>query len=185
MLLADCFCGACGLLTISALILPGISEMRASMPRSKKPRSKMSTSSKSPTQAAKAPVKLAVVKAEEAAAAALEAEAEAETGAEPEAGAEGEASLVLRKKDFVERVMIASGVKKPVARDVSEAVLKVLGEALDAGETMTLPPLGKIRVTKHLDKQGGEVLQVKIKRLTGPEKKDEKTDDTPLAEGEE
>lgn len=153
------------------------------MPRSKKPRSKMSTSSKSPTQAAKAPVKLAVVKAEEAAAAALEAEAEA--GAEPEAGAEGEASLVLRKKDFVERVMIASGVKKPVARDVSEAVLKVLGEALDAGETMTLPPLGKIRVTKHLDKQGGEVLQVKIKRLTGPEKKDEKTDDTPLAEGEE
>lgn len=179
MLLADCFCGACGLLTISALILPGISEMRASMPRSKKPRSKMSTSSKSPTQAAKAPVKLAVVKAEEAEAAALEA------GAEPEAGAEAEASLVLRKKDFVERVMIASGAKKPVARDVSEAVLKVLGEALDAGETMTLPPLGKIRVTKHLDKQGGEVLQVKIKRLTGPEKKDEKTDDTPLAEGEE
>lgn len=106
-----------------------------------------------PTQTPAAPVKLAVV---------------------PNTPAEGmtpapDASLVVKKKDFIERVVAASGAKKPVARDLTEAVLSVLGAALAAGESLALPPLGKLRVTRQIDKQGGEVLLVKIRRAEGAE----------------
>ncbi len=94
-----------------------------------------------------------------------------------------DSSLVIRKKEFLERVVAASGAKKPVAREVTEAVLKVLGEALAAGESLALPPLGKLRVARQLDKQGGEMLVVKIRRgESGPGNGTEKTAKAPLAE---
>lgn len=102
----------------------------------------------------------------------------------------GDVSLVVKKKDFLERVVARSGVKKPVARDVSEAVLAVLGEALAAGESLALPPLGKLRVTRQVDKQGGEVLQIKLRRASevgekDPSKSARKIADDPLAETED
>lgn len=103
------------------------------------------------TPSAAAPVKLAVVSS---------------TPAEGMAPAP-DASLVVKKKDFLDRVVAASGAKKPVARDLTEAVLSVLGAALAAGESLALPPLGKLRVTRQIDKQGGEVLLVKIRRTEG------------------
>lgn len=94
-----------------------------------------------------------------------------------------DSSLVIKKKEFLERVVAASGAKKPVAREVTEAVLKVLGEALAAGESLALPPLGKLRVARQLDKQGGEMLVVKIRRgESGPGNGLEKTAKAPLAE---
>ena len=104
-----------------------------------------------------------------------------------EATEEGSAAVMLRKKDFLERVIATSGVKRAVARAVTDAVLKELGTALSQGENLVLPPLGKLRVTKQIDRSGAELLQVKIRR-GGPtaeaEEGDEKTDDTPLAEAE-
>ncbi|MGD9919608.1 MAG: HU family DNA-binding protein [Paenirhodobacter sp.] len=97
------------------------------------------------------------------------------------------AMVVLRKKEFLERVVAASGAKRAVARSVTEAVLKELGAALSQGENLVLPPLGKVRVKKQVDRSGGEMLQVNIKRATGSseaEEGGEKTDDTPLAEAE-
>jgi len=97
---------------------------------------------------------------------------------------EGAASLVVRKKDFIDRVAQASGAKKAKAREITDAVLKVMGEALANGESLTVPPLGKLRVTKQAGK-AGNLLQIKLKRMEAVGKKGEKTDEAPLAEGDE
>jgi nucleoid DNA-binding protein len=95
-----------------------------------------------------------------------------------------EAALVLKKKDFLERVVQASGAKRSVARDISDAVLKVLGEALSNGESVMLPPLGKLRVARQIDRQGAEILQIKLRRPdpASGAKKDAETAEDPLAE---
>ena len=93
----------------------------------------------------------------------------------------------VKKKDFVERVVLRSGAKKPVVRDLTEAVLAVLGEALAKGETLVLPPLGKISVARTVDKTGGDILHVKLRRMAAPEdaKKNEDSASDPLAEAED
>ncbi|SDG05685.1 HU family DNA-binding protein [Rhodobacter capsulatus] len=93
----------------------------------------------------------------------------------------------VKKKDFVERVVLRSGAKKPVVRDLTEAVLAVLGEALAKGETLVLPPLGKISVARSVGKAGGEILHVKLRRMAAPEdaKKDDDSASNPLADAEE
>lgn len=70
----------------------------------------------------------------------------------------------LRRKDLVERVAASSGAKKKAVREIVEATLKVLGEALAAGETLALPHFGKARVNKHRDLSSGEMLTVKLRR---------------------
>lgn len=70
----------------------------------------------------------------------------------------------LRRKDLVERVAASSGAKKKAVREIVEATLKVLGEALAAGETLALPPFGKARVNKHRDLSSGAMLTVKLRR---------------------
>lgn len=146
------------------------------------------TSKKSSTSAKSASVKLAVVSSSDTDENELPEAAGADAGAGAEAGSEaGSAALMLKKKDFVDRVVAVSGAKKPVVRDITEAVLSVLGEALSKGESLILPPLGKLRVSKQIDKSGTEMLQIRLKRGTGEggAKKGEKTAEAPLAEGEE
>ncbi|MEZ5686772.1 MAG: HU family DNA-binding protein [Paracoccaceae bacterium] len=82
---------------------------------------------------------------------------EAPTGA-------AEATLVLRKKDFIDRVVARSGAKRGDVRQVAEALLQELGAALAANETLALPPLGKLRVTRTQEREGGDTLVVKIRR---------------------
>lgn len=145
---------------------------------------KTTTSSRTSKSGTKPTVRLAVVgAAEDRMDDQINTEAEA---SETVAMAEG-AALLVKKKDFVERVVAVSGAKKAVARDLTEAVLQVLGEALSKGEGLILPPLGKLRVAKTNDKSGAEVLQIKLKR-PGPDagtKKAEKTVEAPLAEPQE
>ena len=123
------------------------------------------------TVAAEKPAKLAVVS----------------TDTEADSTVEGTVSLQVKKKDFVERVALRSGARKPVARDLTEAVLAVLGEALSKGETLVLPPLGKIAVSRKLDKTGGEVLHVKLRRMAAADtaKKGEDSAEDPLADAED
>lgn len=100
-------------------------------------------------------------------------------------------SLQVKKKDLVERVALRSGVKKPVARDLTEAVLAVIGEALDAGETLVVPPLGKVSLARRTERPGGEMLHLRLKRpgpagaATEGTKKDDETGADPLAKPEE
>ena len=73
-------------------------------------------------------------------------------------------TVVLRRKELVERVAAASGARKKDVREIVAATLKVLGEALAADETLALPPFGKARVNRHRDTGSGEMLTVKLRR---------------------
>lgn len=69
-----------------------------------------------------------------------------------------------KKKHLIERVVAISGAKKRVAKDVVEATLAALGDALVEGRTINLPPLGKLTVNRQKDLASGEVLIVKLRR---------------------
>ena len=92
---------------------------------------------------------------------------------EPEtAPAEVRVRPILRRKTFVDRVVGRSGQKKGPAKDVIDATLAVLGEALEAGEELNLPPFGKVRLVKEKANGSARVLTVRLVRggkAMGPE----------------
>ena len=95
---------------------------------------------------------------------------------------------VIRKKEFIERVVAESGAKRSDVRLISDAVLKVLGESLSNGEGLALPPLGRARIARQIDKTGGEILVIKLRRNTssdGQDDGDEKTSPEALADKDE
>jgi len=71
---------------------------------------------------------------------------------------------MLKKPEFIERVMARVDVKKRDAKPVVEAAVAVLSEALAAGELINLPPAGKFRVirSKDLD-DGAQVITLKLR----------------------
>lgn len=77
------------------------------------------------------------------------------------------AGPILRKNDFYDRVVAATGAKKGDVRQIADAVLDILGAALSAGEALALPPLGKARVNRQKDLATGEVLIVRLRRGGG------------------
>lgn len=90
---------------------------------------------------------------------------------------------LLRRKEFVERVLSTSGAKKKDAQTVIDAVLRVMGEALSKGETLMLPPFGRARVSRQVALGAGEMLVVKLRRGHGQlAGKGEKTASEALAE---
>ena len=96
------------------------------------------------------------------------------------------AVLVLRKKEFLDRIHAETGARKKDVREIADATLKILGEALGRGEALALSPLGKIRVNRQVGKAEAETLIVKIRRDGAkPAKKVEQTAEEGLAEAEE
>ncbi|HIC65036.1 MAG: HU family DNA-binding protein [Paracoccus sp. (in: a-proteobacteria)] len=71
---------------------------------------------------------------------------------------------VVQKKDFVERVLAATGAKRSEARPIIDATLAQLGEALSAGQTLAVPPLGRGRVNLEKDLRGGDVITLRLRR---------------------
>lgn len=71
---------------------------------------------------------------------------------------------MLRKKELIERVVARSGVKKKDAKPTIEAMLAVLGEALSKGEELNLHPLGKMKVTRVIEKPNAKVMVTKVRR---------------------
>ena len=96
-----------------------------------------------------------------------------------------EGPTVLKKKELVERVVAASGVKKKDAKPVVEAMLAVLGESLASGRELNLAPLGKLRINRVEDKANGRVIVCKLRQPkdtgTGPDN----PPNDPLAEAAE
>ncbi|WP_415184631.1 HU family DNA-binding protein [Phaeovulum sp.] len=91
-------------------------------------------------------------------------------------------TVTLRKKDLLDRVVAATGAGKKEARDVIEATLRILGDALAARETVVVPPLGKARVSRQVDRKMGEMLIVKLIRPSDTaDKNSAKTEDEALA----
>jgi nucleoid DNA-binding protein len=73
---------------------------------------------------------------------------------------------VLKKKELLERVIKAAGGKKKDVKEIVEAMLVVLGDALSRGEELNLPPLGRAKVNRQKDLASGEMLVVKLRRGT-------------------
>jgi nucleoid DNA-binding protein len=90
----------------------------------------------------------------------------------------------LKKKELIERVVAAMGGKKKGVREIVEATLTILGDALDKGEGLNLPPFGKARIAK----QGGDgtdaAMTLKLRRGSA-DKKPGKAAKEALAEGGE
>ncbi|MGI3165777.1 HU family DNA-binding protein [Pseudooceanicola sp. 200-1SW] len=83
----------------------------------------------------------------------------------PETTAPGaEDTLVLKKKELIDRVVMRSGVKKKDAKPVIEAMMQVLGEALTEGRDLNLQPLGRIKVNKVKETANGKVLMTRIRQ---------------------
>lgn len=78
---------------------------------------------------------------------------------------------LLRKKELLDTVTERSGVKRKDVKPVVEALLAVLGETLDAGRQIQVPPLGKVKINRIADKENGNVLICRLRRpaKTAPE----------------
>lgn len=99
----------------------------------------------------------------------------------PEAGEAQAKAPSLKMRDFVDRVVDATGGKKKDVKEIVEATLKVLGGALAAGEDLNLPGLGRARVARKIEKDGASMMTLKVKH--GAHHK--KHADEPLAEESE
>lgn len=98
--------------------------------------------------------------------------------------AKGEKPDQLKKKELIERVVAAIGGKKKAGvKEVVEATLSALGEALQKGETLNLPPFGKARIAKASGE--GAKAQLTVKLRGAGEKKTAKPAKDALAEAGE
>ena len=89
-------------------------------------------------------------------------------GVEADGGdaAGGKAASGLRLKDLVDRVVAATGGKKKGVKEVVEATLLQMGEALKKGESLNLPAFGKLRVARA-GAEGGGAMTLKLRQATG------------------
>lgn len=72
---------------------------------------------------------------------------------------------ILRKKDFIDRAIEKSGIKKADAKAAIDATLAVLAEALANGEEIILPPLGKLKVTREKAHPKGRILMLRLQLI--------------------
>lgn len=78
---------------------------------------------------------------------------------------------VLKIKDLVSRVAGATGGKKQNVKEIVEATLAALGDALAKGEDLNLPGLGRTRIARTAEKDGASLMTLKVRR--GAHKKKE------------
>ena len=76
------------------------------------------------------------------------------------------AVTAMRLKDLVELVVAATGGKRKGVKEIVEATLTQMGDALHRGETLHLPNFGKARVARQ-GSEGGGAMTVKLRRSTG------------------
>ncbi|PLL13365.1 hypothetical protein C0V75_08240 [Tabrizicola sp. TH137] len=70
----------------------------------------------------------------------------------------------LKKKDLVARVVAAlDGRKKGQVKDIVEATLAALGEALAKGESLNLPPFGRARIARQKGEGKTSAMTVKLR----------------------
>ncbi len=135
----------------------------------KKPDARKSAATAKPaSKPASKPMAKAVIAAPKAPAL---AEAPAESGMElvlaPVAEGEGKARSAapqLKKKELVARVVAAlDGRKKGNVKDIVEATLAALGEALQKGEALNLPPFGRARVSRQKGEGAASLTTVRLR----------------------
>jgi nucleoid DNA-binding protein len=75
---------------------------------------------------------------------------------------------MLRTRDLVARVAEATGAKVKDVRETVEATLAELGKALDQGQTLQLPPLGKLSVAPRKGDDDTSPIKLKLRRASDP-----------------
>lgn len=70
----------------------------------------------------------------------------------------------IGKRELIDRVVEASGIKKKSAKPVVEAMLKELGDALSRGENLNLQPFGKGIVKSHKNLENAEIIEMRLRR---------------------
>ena len=73
---------------------------------------------------------------------------------------------VIKKPELLDEVVLRTGLKKRDVKPAVEAALSVLGDALRDGAEVNVPPLGKFRVVKSKELEGGAA--VKTLKLRTP-----------------
>ncbi len=86
-------------------------------------------------------------------------DAASNAAAEPET-----ASNELKKKELIDLVVARSGIKKKDAKPVIEAMLAVLGDAVAEGQELNLPPFGKLRINRTVEKPNGRITICKLRQ---------------------
>ena len=92
--------------------------------------------------------------------------------------AEPVVTKVVRRKEFVDRIVANSGMKPNAIKTALDAFLKEIGDALSAGEALNLPALGRVSVNRRKELDNGEVLICKIRRRNPVLKTVGQTDET-------
>ena len=87
-------------------------------------------------------------------------------GGRAESGSMATTTPALKMKDLIDRVVTASGAKKADVRQIIEATLAALGDALSNGDALNLPPLGRAKVSRAADAGSGKAMTVKLRRPT-------------------
>ena len=103
--------------------------------------------------------------------------------ADAEGAGPGRAASGLRLKELVDRVVAATGGKKKGVKEVVEATLLQMGEALKKGESLNLPAFGKLRVARA-GAEGGGAMTLKLRQGTGGGAK-AKSDMAPIADADD
>ena len=91
------------------------------------------------------------------------AAAGARRAAASQAGAEA-GGTDLNKKALIEAVVARSGIKQKDAKPVIEAMLAVLGETIAEGRELNLPPLGKLKVNRSVEKPNARVIVCRLRQ---------------------
>jgi nucleoid DNA-binding protein len=133
----------------------------------KKPDARKSSATAKPTAkpAAKAAPKVAVSAPKSVAPAAAPAVAEIIlTTVAPD---EKQARVIapqLKKKELVARVVAAlDGKKKGGVKEIVEATLAAMGEALQKGESLNIPPFGRARVARQKGEGADQMTTVRLR----------------------
>lgn len=72
----------------------------------------------------------------------------------------------LKKKDLIDQVLAKTGAKKKQVKDIVEATLSVLGDALSKGAMLNLPPFGKAKVSRPQVEGTSNAMTVKLRRTS-------------------
>lgn len=70
----------------------------------------------------------------------------------------------MKKKDLIEAVAAKVDVKKPDVKATVEAVLEILGGALANGQSLNVPPLGKVMIKNGKTGANANVMNVRIRQ---------------------
>lgn len=74
----------------------------------------------------------------------------------------------VRMREIIERIMDRSGMKKGEARAAVEAATAVIADAIERGEDLDLPDLGKLKLQRQNETPKAKVYHLRLIRKSKP-----------------